>query len=117
MLTGLRRDVPELMAAMDLFVLSSLWKACHACCRRRWQRDCPLWYSGRRFGRSSERRHQRLPFTPARPDLLAARLDQLLQDAQLRPGLVCAGLERAPEFGAARMVAAIDALYCELLAT
>ncbi|MCO5186992.1 MAG: glycosyltransferase family 4 protein [Anaerolineae bacterium] len=117
-LTGLRRDVPELMAAMDLFVLSSLWEGLPRVLPQAMATGLPIVCTA--ADGSAEAVSDGINgflSPPARPDLLAARLDQLLQDAQLRSRFGCAGLERAPEFGAARMVAAIDTLYCELLAT
>ena len=38
---GERADVPELLADSDVFVLSSVRRACRSRCWRRWRRSCP----------------------------------------------------------------------------
>jgi glycosyltransferase involved in cell wall biosynthesis len=114
-LTGLRRDVPELLATFDLFALSSLWEGLPRVLPQAMATGLPIvctQVDGSAEAVSDGVNGFLTP--PGQPQLLAARIIQLLDDVQLRTRLGRVGLERAPEFGAERMVAAIDALYREL---
>lgn len=117
-LTGLRRDVPELMAAMDIFVLSSLWEGLPRVLPQAMATGLPIVCTAADGSAEAVSDGVNGFLTPpGQPHLLAASLIQLLDDAPGRTQFGHAGLERAPEFGAARMVDAIDALYRELYVT
>jgi glycosyltransferase involved in cell wall biosynthesis len=116
-LTGLRRDVPELMAAFDLFALSSLWEGLPRVIPQAMATGLPVVATA--CDGSAEAVEEGVTgflVPPGEPARLAQRLGQLLDDPDLASQMGEAGLERAQEFDVQRMVAQIDALYRELLA-
>lgn len=116
-LTGLRRDVPELMATFDIFVLSSLWEGLPRVLPQAMASSLPI-VCTRADGSSEAVREGVNGFLVPRgePAALAAKVNLLLADAQLRQRMGEEGQKLAPEFGAAKMVQEIDALYRRLLA-
>lgn len=116
-LTGLRRDVPELMAAFDFFALSSLWEGLPRVLPQAMASGLPIVATaadGTAEAVSDGLNGFLTP--PGDPVALAQRLLDLLANPALARRLGQAGRERAAEFGDRRMVAQIDALYRELLA-
>lgn len=116
-LTGLRRDVPELMAIFDIFVLSSLWEGLPRVLPQAMASSLPI-VCTRADGSSEAVREGVNGFLVPRsePAALAAKVNLLLADAELRRRMGEEGRHLAPEFGAAKMVQEIDALYRRLLA-
>ena len=117
-LTGLRRDVPELMAAMDMFVLSSLWEGLPRVLPQAMASGLPIVCTAADGSAEAVTDGVNGYLTPpGSPDMLAVRVNELLSDAQLRTQMGIAGQQSAPEFGATRMVEQIDRLYTRLLST
>jgi glycosyltransferase involved in cell wall biosynthesis len=115
-LTGLRRDVPELMAAFDVFVLSSLWEGLPRVLPQAMASGLPIVCTA--ADGSAEAVEEGVNgFLVARGEtaVLASRTLQLLQDEELRRRMGENGRSRAPEFSAEIMVWQIAALYQTLL--
>lgn len=116
-LTGLRRDVPELMAAMDLFALSSLWEGLPRVLPQAMATGLPIVATA--IDGSSEAIDEGvngLLTPPGDPQALAQGVIRLLRDPALARRMGEAGRARAAEFDVRTMVAQIDALYRALLA-
>jgi len=115
-LTGLRRDVPELMAMFDLFVLSSLWEGLPRVLPQAMATGLPIVCTGA-DGSSEAVTDGENGFVVPRgePAALAEKALLLLADADLRQRMGAEGRRRAPEFGAAKMMWEIDQLYQRLL--
>ncbi len=116
-LTGLRRDVPELMAAFDIFALSSLWEGLPRVLPQAMATGLPI-VATAADGTAEAVTQGVTGFLtpPGDPEILAGMLLQLLQNPALAQRMGAAGRARADEFSDTRMVAQIDALYRELLA-
>jgi glycosyltransferase involved in cell wall biosynthesis len=114
-LTGLRRDIPELMAAFDIFVLSSLWEGLPRVLPQAMASGLPIVCTEADGTAEAIVEGENGFLAPrGRPDLLAAHVLTLLGDEQLRRKMGENGRARAPEFGAVKMVRDIDALYRRL---
>ncbi|MCL4862002.1 MAG: glycosyltransferase family 4 protein [Caldilineaceae bacterium] len=116
-LTGLRRDVPELMAAMDLFALSSLWEGLPRVLPQAMATGLPIVATA--IDGSSEAIDEGvngLLTPPGDPHALAQGVIRLLRDPALARRMGEAGRARAAEFDVRAMVAQIDGLYRALLA-
>ncbi|MCB8951684.1 MAG: glycosyltransferase family 4 protein [Ardenticatenales bacterium] len=115
LLTGLRRDVPELMAAFDVFVLSSLWEGLPRVLPQAMATRLPI-VATAADGSAEAIADGVNGYLVTRGDTaaMAERIAQLLADEALRQRMGAAGQARAAEFGAARMVSQIDALYQQL---
>lgn len=117
-LTGERNDVPELMAAFDIFVLSSLWEGLPRVLPQAMATRLPI-VCTRVDGCAdvvSDGINGYL-VEPGAIDAMADRVCRLLADAGLRAQMGAEGLARVPEFDASRMVADMDGVYRELLAS
>lgn len=116
-LTGLRRDVPELLAAFDVFVLSSLWEGLPRVLPQAMATGLPV-VCTMADGSSEAVVPGENGFLAAKgqPEELAAGVITLLNDENLRCKMGENGRIRAPEFGAVKMVQEIDLLYRSLLA-
>lgn len=116
-LTGLRRDVPELMAAFDLFVLSSLWEGLPRVLPQAMATGLPIVCTLADGSAEAVIEGENGFLVPkGETAVLAQRTLQLLHDVELRRKMGENGRARAPEFGAEKMVREIDALYRSLLA-
>jgi glycosyltransferase involved in cell wall biosynthesis len=114
-LTGLRRDVPELMAAFDIFVLSSLWEGLPRVLPQAMASGLPIVCTAADGTAEAVVEGENGFLTPrGQPEALAARMLTLLADEQLRREMGENGRARAPEFGAVKMVRDIDVLYQRL---
>jgi glycosyltransferase involved in cell wall biosynthesis len=115
-LTGLRRDVPELMAAFDVFVLSSLWEGLPRVLPQAMATGLPI-VTTRADGSAEAVVDGENGFLVERgqPAALAEKALGLLADAGLRRRMGENGRSRAPQFGAKKMVQDIDLLYQRLL--
>jgi len=115
-LTGLRRDVPELMAAFDVFVLSSLWEGLPRVLPQAMATGLPIVATaidGNAEAVSDGVNGILVP--PANPSALSKAVIKLLNNPQLAKQLGQAGKKRAAEFSAEKMVDDIAALYTKLL--
>ncbi|MFO7540898.1 MAG: glycosyltransferase family 4 protein [Chloroflexota bacterium] len=111
-LTGLRRDIPELMAAFDIFVLSSLWEGLPRVLPQAMASGLPIVCTAADGTAEAVVDGENGFLTPrGQPEALAARVLTLLADEQLRREMGENGRFRAPEFGAVKMVQDIDNLY------
>ncbi|MGI8535471.1 MAG: glycosyltransferase [Mycobacteriales bacterium] len=111
-LTGLRHDVPRLLAAMDVFVSASRWEGLPRTVLQAMATGVPVVATdadgvvdvvvnectGLLVQRSS-------------PDLLAAAILRLLDDSALATRLSAAAAERLPAFDATVMVRRLEELY------
>lgn len=115
-LTGLRRDVPELLATFDLFMLSSLWEGLPRVLPQAMATGLPI-VCTQADGSAEAVRDGENGFLAPRgdPAALAAPALRLLGDAALRQEMGEAGRRHAPAFSAAQMVSDIDTLYQRLL--
>jgi len=115
-LTGLRRDVPELMATFDLFALSSLWEGLPRVLPQAMATGLPLVATA--TDGSAEAvidGVNGLLVPPGEPEQLAQALIRLLNDPVLARQMGAAGLAQVDEFSDKRMVSQIEALYRQLL--
>mgnify|MGYP001474804760 CR=1 FL=1 len=115
-LTGLRRDVPELLAAFDLFVLSSLWEGLPRVVPQAMASGLPVVATA--IDGSAEAVVDGVNgflTPPGDPQAIATTVLRLLGNpAQMRQ-MGQTGQKRASEFDVRTMVAKIAALYEELL--
>ncbi len=116
-LTGLRRDIPELMAAFDVFVLSSLWEGLPRVLPQAMATGLPI-VTTRADGSAEAVVDGENGFLVERgePQALAQKILALLDDGELRERMGENGRARAHIFGARKMAQDIDALYQKLLA-
>ncbi len=117
-LTGQRSDVPELMAAFDIFVLSSLWEGLPRVLPQAMATRLPIVCT--RVDGCAEVVSDGINgylVEPGAIDAMADRVGRLLADAGLRARMGAEGLARVSEFDASRMVADMDGVYRELLAS
>lgn len=115
-LTGLRRDVPELLAAFDIFVLSSLWEGLPRVVTQAMATGLPVVSTA--IDGSAEVVEEGVNgfcVPPGEPGALAERAIKLLRDPELAQRLGKAGQLRAIEFDVWTMVAKIAELYEHLL--
>jgi glycosyltransferase involved in cell wall biosynthesis len=116
-LTGLRRDIPELMAAFDIFVLSSLWEGLPRVLPQAMASGLPI-VATAADGSAEAVDHGVNGYLtpPGDPASLSVAILRLLDEPTLRQQMGEAGRSRVEEFGAGRMVAQIETLYEKLLA-
>lgn len=115
-LTGLRRDVPELMAAFDIFALSSLWEGLPRVLPQAMASGLPIVATAcDGSAEAVEENVNGFLTPPGEPELLAKRLLYLIQNPDIASRMGQAGCAKAVEFDARKMVQEIDALYSELL--
>ncbi len=116
-LTGLRRDVPELLAAFDLFALSSLWEGLPRVLPQAMAACLPIVATacdGSAEAIAEGENGFLVP--PGEPTILAQRLCQLIEQPLLAKQMGAAGYARVQAFSDRGMVDAIAQLYTELLA-
>ncbi len=116
-LTGLRRDVPDMLAAMDVFLLTSLWEGLPRVIPQAMTMGLPV-VANRADGTVEAIDHGKTGFLCDPGDLtdMAAYCVQLLRDRKLREKMGARGRERAlQEFDIRHMVHQIESLYYELL--
>lgn len=115
-ITGLRRDVPELMAAIDVFVLSSLWEGLPRVLPQAMASGLPIvatWVNG--SAEAVVDGENGFLVQRGKPDALAEKTLALLADEELRKRMGENSRSRAPQFDAVKMVQDVDALYQRLL--
>ncbi len=116
-LTGLRRDVPELLAAFDIFALSSLWEGLPRVLPQAMAAGLPI-VATAADGTAEAVREGENGFLvpPGQPEALARRVLMLLNEPAWAQQMGAAGRARVGEFSDRSMVAQIDTLYRFLLA-
>jgi glycosyltransferase involved in cell wall biosynthesis len=115
-LTGLRRDVPDLLHSFDVFALTSLWEGLPRVLIQAMAAGLPVVATAvDGSAEAVEDGVNGLLTPPGDPQALAAALLRLLGDPALAAQMGAAGQERAGEFGARKMVGDIAALYETLL--
>lgn len=115
-LTGLRRDVPELMAAFDIFVLSSLWEGLPRVLPQAMAAGLPIVATdidGNAEAVTDGVNGRLAP--PGDPAALAEAIVALLHNQHLAREMGRAGQARVAEFSAEKMVGKIAQLYEKLL--
>lgn len=116
-LTGLRRDVPRLMAAMDVFLLTSLWEGLPRVIPQAMAMGLPVVANA--VDGSSEAvvpGETGYLCPPGALDEMASRCIELLRDPDKRLAMGKRGqVYASKEFDVRQMVAQIDAVYTELL--
>jgi len=114
-LTGLRRDVPALMAAMDVFVLTSLWEGLPRVIPQAMACGLPV-IATDADGSAEAVRDGQTGFVTRRGDIRAqaARTLELLDQPCLRIEMGEKARAAAQEYDAAKMVKEIAALYDSL---
>jgi glycosyltransferase involved in cell wall biosynthesis len=115
-LTGLRRDVPDLLHSFDVFALSSLWEGLPRVLPQAMAAGLPIVATAVDGNAEAvEDGVNGLLTPPGDSQAMAAALLRLLDDLALAAKMGAAGRERAEEFGARKMVDDIAALYEALL--
>jgi len=115
--TGLRRDVPELMATFDIFVLSSLWEGLPRVLPQAMASGLPIVATAIDGNAEAVRDGVNgLLVPPGKPAALAEAVIRLLDNPQMARQMGEAGRALADEFGAAKMTGEIARLYKELIA-
>lgn len=115
-LTGLRRDVAEVMTTFDIFVLSSLWEGLPRVLPQAMATGLPIICT--RADGSAEavvEGENGFLVTRSQPARMAEKVVLLLDNEGLRQEMGENGRRRAPAFGARKMVQDIDRLYQSLL--
>lgn len=115
-LLGYRDDVPELLRALDVFVLPSLWEGLPAVFAQAMCAALPI-VATRAGGAAEAIEEGKTGFLtpPGDPAALAARVLTLLEDPALRRDMGMRGLSGVdPLFSEARMTGQIEALYLAL---
>ena len=116
-LTGLRRDVPELMHSFDLFALSSLWEGLPRVLPQAMAAGLPIVATAVDGNAEAVTDGVNGLLTPpGDPGAMADAILRLLEDQALSAQMGDAGRARVGEFGARKMVSDIAALYEALLA-
>lgn len=115
-LTGLRRDVPELLNTFDVFVLTSLWEGLPRVLPQAMATGLPI-VCTQADGSAEAVAEGQNGYLVARGDTagMSERVLRLLNDRNLRGTMGAEGRRRAPEFSVTTMVAEIDKLYTRLL--
>jgi glycosyltransferase involved in cell wall biosynthesis len=115
-LTGLRRDVPELLTAFDVFALSSLWEGLPRVLPQAMAARLPIVATatdGNAEAVTDGVNGRLVP--PGEPQALACAVVDLLRNPVEARRMGEAGYARVKEYGARRMVEQIAQLYEELL--
>lgn len=118
-LTGLRRDVPRMLAAMDVFLLTSLWEGLPRVIPQAMAMEVPV-VANRADGTAEAIQHGETGYLvePGDVESAAAYCLELLNDPARRSEMGQRGRARAlGEFDVRQMVAQIAALYDELCQT
>jgi glycosyltransferase involved in cell wall biosynthesis len=116
-LTGLRRDVPDLLHSFDVFALTSLWEGLPRVLPQAMAAGLAIVATAVDGNAEAvEDGVNGLLTPPGDAEALADALLRLLDDPALAAQMGAAGWERAEEFGARKMVGDIAALYETLLA-
>ncbi|MEM7798092.1 MAG: glycosyltransferase family 4 protein [Chloroflexota bacterium] len=115
-LTGLRRDVPELLNCFDCFVISSKWEGLPRVLPQAMAAGVPIVATDADGTREAIKdQHNGFLVPRGRSDLIAERIEQLIEDENLRDRFVEIGQREAVLFGDLKMVRDIDRFYQEII--
>lgn len=116
-ITGLRRDVPELLAAMDLFMLTSLWEGLPRVIPQAMAMGLPvLAYAVDGVAEIISTGVNGYTFQPGEVEKMAEACRALVQDPQSRIKIGAAGQASVvDEFDLEKMIERIEALYARSL--
>jgi glycosyltransferase involved in cell wall biosynthesis len=115
-LTGLRRDVPDLMHSFDIFALTSLWEGLPRVLPQAMAAGLPIVATAVDGNAEAVTDGINGFLTPpGDPQAMASALLRLLEDPDLATQMGKAGRIRAANFGARKMVSDIAILYEALL--
>jgi glycosyltransferase involved in cell wall biosynthesis len=113
-LTGVRRDVPEIVPAFDVFLLASLWEGMPMVIPQAMAAAVPVVASTADGNREIVHDGENGLLAPCgSPEVLAERVLRLLRDASLSGRVAAAGLSTARLFDLERTVAELERLYLE----
>jgi glycosyltransferase involved in cell wall biosynthesis len=116
-LTGLRRDIPDLLHSLDIFALTSLWEGLPRVLPQAMAAGLPIVATavdGNAEAVTDELNGLLTP--PGDPSAMAGALMRLVDDSALRREMGQTGQTRIEEFGVRKMIQDIAALYEALLA-
>jgi glycosyltransferase involved in cell wall biosynthesis len=114
--TGIRHDVPDLMASLDVFVLSSLWEGLPRVIPQAMAAGKPVVCTNVDGNAEAVRDGVNgLLVRPKDPDALADAILQLLRNPGLARQMGVEGRKRVAMFSADRMMEDIEVLYQKLL--
>jgi glycosyltransferase involved in cell wall biosynthesis len=115
-LTGIRRDVPALMGAFDVFLLTSLWEGLPRVIPQAMAAGVPIVATGvDGIGEAVEDGVTGLLAPPGSPARLAERVLEIVTAPERGRALALRASARTGEFELATMLRRLDALYTELL--
>ena len=117
-LTGLRRDVPRMLAAMDIFLLTSLWEGLPRVIPQAMAMGLPV-VANRADGVSEAIQDGSNGYlcSPGEIEQMAERCIELAHHPLTRQEMGCRGQAYAlQEFDLQKMITSLEALYDELLA-
>jgi len=116
-LTGLRRDVPDLLSACDIFTLSSLWEGLPRVLPQAMANGLPVVASAIDGSREiiQDAVNGRL-FPPGNHTIMAKTLIELIEDPGMAKNLAAQGHKSVEEYDVNRMVDKITDLYRHQLA-
>ena len=115
-LTGIRHDIPELMAILDLFVLSSLWEGLPRVLPQAMAAGKPVVCTNVDGNMEAILNGVNGLLVPPRDaDALAHAILQLLRNPELARKMGLEGRKRVTSFSASKMVEDIEMLYRRLL--
>lgn len=115
-MTGLRRDIPELMNCFDIFVLSSLWEGLPRVIPQAMAAGVPV--IATEIDGSAEiikSDHNGLLVPPGKPECIANAVMRVLNHPDLKSTLIREAFKTIDEYSAENMVAKIDTLYIRLI--
>jgi glycosyltransferase involved in cell wall biosynthesis len=115
-MTGLRRDIPELMNCFDMFVLSSLWEGLPRVIPQAMASGLPVVATeidGSAEIIQSEKNGLLVP--PGRPDCIANAVLKVLNNPDIKQNLINAAFKTIDEYSAHKMVEQIESLYSSLI--
>jgi sugar transferase (PEP-CTERM/EpsH1 system associated) len=116
---GARADIEDVLAAYDVFVLSSVSEGLSNTILEAMSSGLPV--IATRVGGADElveHEHTGVLVAPSDPPAMAAAIRRLLENQQLRQSMGAAGRRRAEtEFSVTRMIAAYEDMYLELAGT
>ncbi len=116
-LTGLRRDVADLLTTFDIFVLSSLWEGLPRVLPQAMAAGLPIIASAVDGNTEAVRANENgILVPPGDRAALAEAMSQLLQDRQRAMKMGESGRARVQEFSVQKMVEDHERLYFELMA-
>ena len=110
LLTGLRDDVPELLAAFDVFLLTSRWEGLPLVIPQAMASSVPVVASTADGNREAVRHGENGLLATSSPDAFAAQVLSL-RDRELSRRLTATAIETARDFSLERTIPQLEAVY------